>query len=205
MIRFLFSLIAGGAVTFGLFFFMAYLISGGDGRAANEKEKIVVEIMTNPPESKVQERKRVPPPPPPPPKQPPKPQPPQPDNSNPDAGALGFNMPSVNVGGSAGGLSGPGAFGRDGDATPLVRIEPKYPVQAARDGKEGWVQLSFTINEVGGVEDVEVIDAEPKRIFDREAKRALRKWKYKPKVVDGKPVKQPGITVQLDFKLNQDQ
>ncbi|WP_462158014.1 energy transducer TonB [Pseudoalteromonas sp. GB56] len=205
MIRFLFSLIAGGAVTFGLFFFMAYLISGGDGRAADEKEKIVVEIMTNPPESKVQERKRVPPPPPPPPKQPPKPQPPQPDTSNADPGALGFNMPSVNVGGSAGGLSGPGAFGRDGDATPLVRIEPKYPVQAARDGKEGWVQLSFTINELGGVEDVEVIDAEPKRIFDREAKRALLKWKYKPKVVDGKPMKQPGITVQLDFKLNQDQ
>ena len=205
MIRFLFSLIAGGAVTFGLFFFMAYLISGGDNRAANEKEKIVVEIMTNPPESKVQERKRVPPPPPPPPKQPPRPQPPQPENSNPNPGSLGFNMPSVNVGSSAGGLSGPGAFGRDGDATPLVRIEPKYPVQAARDGKEGWVQLSFTINEVGGVEDVEVIDAEPRRIFDREAKRALRKWKYKPKVVDGKPVKQPGITVQLDFKLNQDQ
>ncbi|MFY8272657.1 energy transducer TonB [Pseudoalteromonas sp. SSDWG2] len=205
MIRFLFSLIAGGAVTFGLFFFMAYLISSGDGRAADEKEKIVVEIMTNPPESKVQQRKRVPPPPPPPPKQPPKPQPPQPDTSNANPGALGFNMPSVNVGGSAGGLSGPGAFGRDGDATPLVRIEPKYPVQAARDGKEGWVQLSFTINELGGVDDVEVIDAEPKRIFDREAKRALRKWKYKPKVVDGKPVKQPGITVQLDFKLNQDQ
>ncbi|SFC29545.1 energy transducer TonB [Pseudoalteromonas denitrificans] len=203
MIRFLFSLIAGGAVTFGLFFFMAFLISGGDKRAEDEKEKIIVEIMTNPPESKVQQRRRVPPPPPPPPKQPPKPQPPQPENSNPDAGALSFNMPSINVGGSAGGLNGPGAFGRDGDATPIVRIEPKYPVQAARDGKEGWVQLSFTINEVGGVEDVKVINAEPKRIFDREAKRALRKWKYKPKVVDGKAMKQPGLQVQLDFKINQ--
>ena len=117
MIRFLFSLIAGGAVTFGLFYFMAFLISGGDKRAANDQEQIVVEIMTNPPESKVQERKRVPPPPPPPPKQPPKPQPPQPENSNPNPGSLGFNMPSVNVGSSAGGLSGPGAFGRDGDAT----------------------------------------------------------------------------------------
>jgi protein TonB len=203
MIRFLFSLIAGGAVTFGLFFFMAFLISSGDKRAEDEKEKIIVEIMTNPPESKVQQRRRVPPPPPPPPKQPPKPQPPQPDNSTPDAGALSFNMPSINVGGSAGGLSGPGAFGRDGDATPIVRIEPKYPVQAARDGKEGWVQLSFTINELGGVEDVKVINAEPKRIFDREAKRALRKWKYKPKVVDGKTMKQPGLQVQLDFKINQ--
>jgi protein TonB len=203
MIRFLFSLIAGGTVTFGLFFFMAFLISGGDKRAEDEKEKIIVEIMTNPPESKVQQRRRVPPPPPPPPKQPPKPQPPQPDNSNPDPGALSFNMPSINVAGSAGSLSGPGAFGKDGDATPIVRIEPKYPVQAARDGKEGWVQLSFTINEIGGVEDVKVINAEPKRLFDREAKRALRKWKYRPKIVDGKAIKQPGLQVQLDFKINQ--
>jgi protein TonB len=203
MIRFLFSLLTGGAVTFGLFFFMAYLISGGADRAQDDKEQIVVEILTNPPESQVQERKRVPPPPPPPPKQPPKPQPPQPDNADPTPGTLTFNMGSINLGGSAGGISGPGAFGRDGDATPIVRIEPKYPIEAARDGKEGWVQLKFTINELGGVDDVEVIDAEPKRIFDREAIRALRKWKYRPKVEDGKPVKQPGIQVQLDFKLNQ--
>ncbi|MEI4549826.1 energy transducer TonB [Pseudoalteromonas spongiae] len=203
MIRFLFSLIAGGAVTFGLFYFMAFLISGGDKRAANDQEQIVVEIMTNPPESKVQERKRVPPPPPPPPKQPPKPQPPQPDNSSNNNSGLQFNMPSIDVGGTAGGLDGPGAFGRDGDATPIVRIEPKYPPQAARDGKEGWVQLRFTIDEVGGVTDIEVINAEPRRIFDREAKRALRKWKYKPKIVDGKPQRQAGIEVQLDFKLDQ--
>ena len=186
MIRFLFSLIAGGAVTFGLFYFMAFLISGGADRNTEQKEQIIVEIMTNPPESKVQERKRVPPPPPPPPKQPPKPQPPQPENNNPNPGAMSFNMGSI-----------------DGDATPIVRIEPKYPTQAARDGKEGWVQLSFTIDELGGVTDVEVIDADPKRIFDREAKRALRKWKYRPKIIDGKPQKQPGLQVQLDFKLNQ--
>ncbi|MBE0386682.1 periplasmic protein TonB [Pseudoalteromonas luteoviolacea DSM 6061] len=113
-------------------------------------------------------------------------------------------MPSINIGGTAGGLSGPGDFGRDGEATPIVRIEPKYPPQAARDGKEGWVQLEFTINELGGVEDIKVIAAEPKRIFNREAQRALRKWKYRPKIVDGKPQKQFGIQVQLDFKLNQD-
>jgi protein TonB len=51
--------------------------------------------------------------------------------------------------------------------------------------------------------DVDVIDADPKRIFDREAKRALRKWKYRPKIIDGKPQKQVGLQVQLDFKLNQ--
>lgn len=203
MIRFLFSLFAGGAVTFGLFFFMSYLISSGDERADEQKEQIVVEILTNPPESETQERRRVPPPPPPPPKQPPKPQPPQPDVADPSAGAIGFNAPSINIGSTAGSMSGPGAF-RDGDATPIVRIDPKFPTQAARDGKEGWVQLSFTINEVGGVEDVKVTDAEPKRIFNREAIRALRKWKYRPKMVDGKPQRQPGLTVQLDFTLNQD-
>ncbi|URQ88120.1 energy transducer TonB [Pseudoalteromonas sp. SCSIO 43088] len=85
---------------------------------------------------------------------------------------------------------------------PIVRIEPKYPVQAARDGKEGWVRLTFTINEVGGVEDVNVIEAEPSRVFDREAKRALRKWKFRSKIQDGKPVKQKNMEVKLDFKLS---
>ena len=110
-------------------------------------------------------------------------------------------MPSVDVGGASAGLSGPGALMRDGDATPIVRIEPKFPTKAARDGIEGWVQLSFEINEVGGVENVQVINAQPKRIFDREARKALRKWKYKPKVVDCKAMRQTGLTVQLDFKL----
>ena len=112
-------------------------------------------------------------------------------------------MPGVQMAGASTGLSAPGAgMGRDGDATPIVRIEPKYPIQAARDGKEGYVILSFTINKIGGVEDVTVLEAQPKRVFNKEAKRALRKWKYKPKVVDGKAMKQPGLTVQLDFKMN---
>jgi protein TonB len=38
-------------------------------------------------------------------------------------------------------------------------------------------------------------------VFDKEAKRALRKWKYKPKVVDGQAQRRPGLTVQLDFKM----
>ncbi|TKB44669.1 energy transducer TonB [Thalassotalea mangrovi] len=204
MVRFLVSILLGVAVTFGLFVFMAYLISGGAKRNAGDQDQVIIDIVSTPPKSNVQERKRVPPPPPPPPKVPPKPQAPEPDTSNNNSG-LSFNVPGVELSGASAGMDAPGAgFGRDGEATPIVRIEPKYPIQAARDGKEGWVQLSFTINEVGGVEDVEVIAAEPKRIFDKEAKRALRKWKYKPKIVDGKPLKQPGMTVQLDFKMGQD-
>mgnify|MGYP003629820018 FL=1 len=202
MVRFLVSILLGAAVTFALFSFMAFLVSSGDRNKEEQLENIIVEVNTTPPKSQAERRQRVPPPPPPPPKTPPKPQAPEPE-TNADNGGLTFNMPGVQLAGANAGMSAPGAgFGRDGDATPIVRIEPKYPIQAARDGKEGWVTLSFTINEIGGVEDVDVIDADPKRVFDKEAKRALRKWKYKPKVVDGKAMKQPGLTVRLDFNMD---
>lgn len=202
--RVLVSILLGAAVTFGLFAFMAFLVSSGDRSKDQSQENIIVEVNTTPPKSSAETRRRVPPPPPPPPKAPPKQMAPEPEANNNNSG-LQFNMPGVQLSGASTGLSAPGAgFGRDGDATPIVRIEPKYPIQAARDGKEGWVTLSFTINEIGGVEDVEVLEAEPKRIFDKEAKSALRKWKYKPKVVDGKAMRQPGLTVRLDFNMSGD-
>jgi len=201
MLRLIASMIVGVVVTFGLFVIMAELINSGDKSKNEVKQTFLVEINTTPPESEAQQRNRVPPPPPPPPKQPPKPQTPDPEPQIADAGGFNFNMPSVDVGGTNAGLSGPGALMRDGDATPIVRIEPKFPTKAARDGIEGWVQLSFEINELGGVENVKVINAQPKRVFDREARKALKKWKYKPKVVDGKAMRQTGLTVQLDFKL----
>ena len=89
----------------------------------------------------------------------------------------------------------------DGVARPIVRIEPKYPIAAARDGQEGWVKLSFSITPSGTVSNVKVVDAEPKRVFNQEAKRALAKWKYKPNIVGGKAHQQDGLIVMLDFKL----
>jgi len=202
MVRFLVSILLGALITFGLFAFMAFLVSSGDRSQEEKLENIIVEVNTTPPKSSAETRQRVPPPPPPPPKAPPKAQTPEPESSNTNGG-ISFNLPGVQLAGASTGLSAPGAgFGRDGEATPIVRIEPKYPIQAARDGKEGWVKLSFTINKIGGVEDVKVIEAKPRRVFDKEAKRALRKWKYKPKVVEGVPQRQPGLTVQLDFKMD---
>jgi protein TonB len=201
MLRFIASIGVGVVITFGLFVLMAELINSGAKSKDNEREQIIVEINTTPPESKAQQRNRVPPPPPPPPKQPPKPQTPDPEPDIADNSGFNFNMPSVDVGSTSAGLSGPGALVRDGDATPIFRQEPKFPTKAARDGIEGWVQLKFDINELGNVENVSVINAQPKRLFDREAKKALKKWRYNPKVVDGKAIKQIGLTVQLDFKL----
>ncbi|MBU2871325.1 energy transducer TonB [Colwellia sp. E2M01] len=201
MVRFLVSILLGVVITFGLFVFMAFLVSSGDRNKEEQQENIIVEVNTTPPKSATEQRRRVPPPPPPPPKAPPKQSTPEPETNNNTSG-LSFNMPGVQMAGASTGLSAPGAgIGRDGDATPIVRIEPKYPMDAARDGKEGYVVLSFSINEIGGVEDVEVIEAQPKRVFDKEARRALRKWKYKPKVEEGKALRQTGLTVRLDFKM----
>lgn len=89
-------------------------------------------------------------------------------------------------------------------ATPLVRVEPRYPVDAAREGVSGWVRLSFSIDETGAVTDVAVLAAEPGTVFNREAVRALRRWKYQPQLVDGKAVRQQNMQVQLDFSLQSD-
>jgi protein TonB len=96
---------------------------------------------------------------------------------------------------------GVGVGSADMDTVPLVRVNPRYPPRAQSRGIEGWVQLEFTITPQGTVTDVKIIDADPKGYFERSAKRAVQKYKYKPKVVDGKAVARPGIQLVLSFDI----
>ncbi|MGJ8682091.1 TonB family protein [Paraglaciecola sp.] len=89
-----------------------------------------------------------------------------------------------------------------GDARPIVRIPPKYPLDAAKEGIEGWVKLSFSVSNSGTVENIQILDAQPKRIFNKSAKRALAKWKYKPNIANGVSQSQDNLTVMLEFKIN---
>ncbi|MDN4502079.1 TonB family protein [Alteromonadaceae bacterium BrNp21-10] len=91
----------------------------------------------------------------------------------------------------------------DTEAKPMVRVEPKYPITAARDGIEGWVQLRFDITPTGRVENVQIVEAEPARVFNQEAKRALSRWKYQPKIINGVAQSQQNQNVMLSFKLGQ--
>ncbi|WP_407333354.1 energy transducer TonB [Enterovibrio sp. 27052020O] len=98
------------------------------------------------------------------------------------------DLPSVNVGAPQ-------------EATPIVRVEAAYPPKALKRGIEGYVVIAFTIDQQGRPRDLKVIDAKPKRLFEREALRALKKWKYAPKRVDGKAIEQPEQTVMFEFAV----
>lgn len=87
------------------------------------------------------------------------------------------------------------------DFALVKRVNPSYPTQALRSRTEGWVELSFTITTSGDVEGVEVVDAQPRRIFDREAMRALSQWKFTPRTEGGKPVAAKARQ-RLTFTLN---
>lgn len=76
----------------------------------------------------------------------------------------------------------------DNEAIPLVRIPPVYPVRAERLHLGGAVVVEFTINEAGRVENPRVVESKPPGIFDQAAKQAILRWRFKPKLEDGKPV-----------------
>ncbi len=90
----------------------------------------------------------------------------------------------------------------DSEPSPIVLIIPIYPVAAAREGLEGWVQLRFSVDAAGTVTDIEVIAAQPQRVFEQEAIRALKRWKYQPSTLDGAAAARTGLQVQLDFNLD---
>ncbi len=93
--------------------------------------------------------------------------------------------------------------GEDGDATPLFRMPPLYPIHAERGGFEGWVDVEFTVSRSGRVVEPRVLAADPPRVFDQAALEAVLKWKYRPKVEGGVSVNRPGVRVRIRFELEE--
>lgn len=86
------------------------------------------------------------------------------------------------------------------EAIPLIRTSPLYPPRALSRKIEGKVKVLFTINKEGAVINPKVIQATPEKIFNRAALRAIRKWKFKKKLVDDKAVSWQSIQT-ITFKL----
>jgi len=62
---------------------------------------------------------------------------------------------------------------------PVSIEQPCYPAKAARDGTEGWVQLEFSLDNNGYVNDIVSLDNSPAGIFEACAMRSMRKWVFK--------------------------
>jgi protein TonB len=89
------------------------------------------------------------------------------------------------------------------DAGKLVlvkSVQPEYPLKARQGSIEGWVELEFTVAESGLVKDPAVHAANPRGVFDQAAINALLQWRYKPVLVDAKPVAQRA-RIRIRFAL----
>lgn len=86
-------------------------------------------------------------------------------------------------------------------ATGPDTCDSGYPITAAKQDIEGFVQLTFDINAEGTPVNIEVIKSEPEGIFDEAAICSLSKWTYAPKIENGVAVTQTGMKVQLDWDL----
>ncbi len=73
----------------------------------------------------------------------------------------------------------------------LVKVQPIYPSIAKQINASGEVQVEVIIGENGRVISAKAISGHP--VLRSAAEDAARKWVFKPTLLDGKPVKQPGV------------
>jgi len=186
-------------VTFGLFWAMQALI--GMSQKLNEgRPPPSIEFVRLKRDNTPEEKKREPPK-----REKPEQQPPPPEmnlakNMKP-GDAVGDIMPMVDTAVELEKASSLGAGGGDRDVVPLVRVDPQYPPQARQRRIEGWVDVEFTIGPAGTVVDPKVIGADPPGVFEQATLRAVRRYRYNAKIVDGVAVARHGIQLRIRFKL----
>ncbi|MFL0796306.1 MAG: TonB family protein [Cellvibrionaceae bacterium] len=89
----------------------------------------------------------------------------------------------------------------DGALMPFYRVPPRYPERAITRGIEGYVDLVFDVTPTGATTNIRVTYAEPVGYFEKAATKAIKRWKYKPQVVDGLPQAARDQATRLEFQL----
>jgi len=196
----------GALVTFGMFWTMQLLIVGGKYMAEQGESLATIDFVRLKKDSDMETRERKKPPKPEPPKQPPPPKM-KVEAPPPDAPVTPFQMPKLDLPTNVTGGPFLGSYVAGGDLSgyseliPLVRIAPQYPRNAARERIEGFVDFEITINPDGTVKSARPIKAQPRGVFEAAGMQSILKWKFKPKVVDGKGVESKGIQ-HMEFTLD---
>ncbi len=205
-LRYLSALILGVLISLGLFFLMQSLIDSGEQNTNASSEGQIMEFIRIREDETLSIKDRRKPQKPKPPKEPP----PPPKlivekQVKPTMNRIKIEIPNIDLPSIAGGGPFLGNWAgnplAEGDVLPIVRIDPQWPREALVEGIEGYVVVEVTIGADGSVKDVRVIQAEPKRMFDRNVIRAVLKWKFKPRIINGVPVERKAIQM-LEFTLD---
>ncbi len=189
-------LLAAG-VTIGLFLVMKVLVTGQEYEIEEELAAIGIDFVRVERDEESQTKDRAlkrpsevePEEPPPPPKLT------QPNRPNIDKATMSADLGAFDLAGLN--LSAP----VDGDTLAIVRVLPRYPSRALSRGIEGWVLMEFAIDELGLAVNPVVIESEPPGIFDRAALSAVKRWKYRPMIEDGRPRMRPGVRQLISFEI----
>ncbi len=87
------------------------------------------------------------------------------------------------------------------EAQPIHRVNPRYPGSEAAKGGEGWVEVSFVVKKDGTVGDTIIDNSSGRRAFEKEALRAVRKWRYEPATMNGEPIERCHTKVRIIFSI----
>ena len=198
--RYAFSIVIGVVVTMSLLFLMQVLIASGKQALTKPRDRAKLEFVRVKRNEALNTEDFTPEKPPKPPETPPETPPQDMDNIDPSAPSINVAPPTVSADTSIG---GPGGMNiAEGDYLPIVRVAPVYPARALSRGLEGYVDMSFTVTTTGTVRDP-VVMFSTSSLFERAATRAVLKFKYKPRVVDGVPVDVPGVKTRITFKIEE--
>ena len=92
-------------------------------------------------------------------------------------------------------------FNSDGPLVHMVRVRPNYPAIATSRGIEGFVTVRFDVTADGLAANVEIVESSH-AVFNNAALRAARKFRFKPKIVDGQPIATLGVGYRFRFELD---
>lgn len=99
---------------------------------------------------------------------------------------------------------GAGLQASDGEYLPIVKVAPQYPRRALTRGIEGYVIIQYTVTKQGTTRDGIVVEAQPEKIFDKAALKSASRYKYKPRVINGRAVEVPGVRTRITFEIDHD-
>ncbi len=198
---------SGILISMTLFWLMQAMISNNQQQQLHSERLQMTEFIRLKRETRLQTKERNIPEPPPPKKRPPPPKVKQQQINKSKTIQPQIDMPNLDIplqtsrfkGSLLNGLQvGQGEVSTN--VIPLVRIPPRYPMRAANRRIEGWVKVEFTINTDGTVKNPKVVDSHPSDIFNRAALQAIKRWKFKAKIIDGTAFEQRAAQV-LQFKM----